>query len=178
MIKMENKDILETLAWIASDLDNQNMTKEADVVTDVMKRVAQFSPMPFTQQMPQQNAYNPLAPVDLRSVNVPQTPAPATASPVYTLPANVQAPQSLQNFMQNPTAQQPAQATNPENELIKRYLGWAFDAITRKGKNVSETRAALEQHLKSSKQSLEFGIKTLSAFDTQIANQKALQNRQ
>jgi hypothetical protein len=176
VIKMENKDILETLAGIASDLDNQNMTKEADVVTDVMKRVAQFSPMPFTQQMPQQNSYNPLAPVDLRSVNIPQT--PALASPVYTLPANVQAPQSLQNFMQNPNAQQPAQATTPENELIKRYLGWAFDAITRKGKNVSETRAALEQHLKSSKQSLEFGIKTLSAFDAQIASQKALQNRQ
>jgi hypothetical protein len=68
-------------------------------------------------------------------------------------------------------------AVSQEDALVKRYLGWAFHAISVKKVSVANARAALQQHLQANKQTPEFIQKTLQAFDSQIASQKALQER-
>jgi hypothetical protein len=166
---MNKNQILENLAEIAAALDDQNMTREADAVTQVMTRVAQQAP-------------NPFAPTDLRqmTMNDPQMQLwwELNGRHMLNQPTNMMfdQPPKPQYLMQQP--QQPAaQSSSQEDDLIKRYLGWAFHAISVKKVSVANARAALQQHLQANKQTPEFIQKTLQAFDSQIASQQALQGK-
>jgi hypothetical protein len=65
------------------------------------------------------------------------------------------------------------QQANPEQTLIKQYLGWGFDAAKRTG--VQAARAALQQHLLANKQTPEFTKKVMLEFENKIAKQQAFQ---
>ena len=159
---MNKNEILENLAQIAAALDDQNMTREADSVTKVMSRVAQAAP-------------NPFAPTDLRTQLFGQPAAPGATG------QQAQIQNSLQSIFApnaaNPAAKPAAKPAAEGNDLVKRYLGWAFHAISVKKIAVTEVRAALKHHLLANKQTPAFTQQVLQAFDTQIANQKALQGK-
>jgi hypothetical protein len=81
-------------------------------------------------------------------------------------------------WMKSPAAKKPQNvqpSQEQQNDLVKRYLGWGFDAAKRKG--VPAARAALLHHLQANKQSPAFVAQVMQAFDSQIASQKAFQGK-
>jgi hypothetical protein len=100
----------------------------------------------------------------------------AGTNPTNLIPQAPVASQGAQPVAyQQTNADQSAPSTNPlkDNDPLKYYLGWGFDAAKRKG--VPAARAALQHHLQANTQSPEFVQKVMQAFESQIASQKAFQ---
>ena len=76
------------------------------------------------------------------------------------------------------TAPATGNVADPKNaDLITQYLGWAFDAISRKRLPSATVRADLAAHLAQSRQSPAFTQMVLLQFDSQIGNQQAVRRQ-
>lgn len=183
---MDQKEILTRLAELANELDERDMTREADAIAGVMQRVSQNQGWVNWGNVGRDvggfmgglnefsTNYNPMDP---RFIPNKVQQATEGVQGAFNAAVDRAVEQRLQDQAQNqamkPQNAQPSQ--EQQNDLVKRYLGWGFDAAKRKG--VAAARAAMLQHLQANKQSPAFIAQVMQAFDSQIASQKAFQGK-
>ena len=148
IIKMNKRTVIANLNKIANELDNSGMFQEANQITNVMKRLSQFTPAP-APPTPIAPAPAPVAP-PYGSPVVPAAPvpgaAPALGTPMQPTPA---APAAVTTTTKPPYATSagaqgtpagPANAADPnyvfENILYQSALNKIIDSFKNKNGNV------------------------------------------
>ena len=148
---MNKRTVIANLNKIANELDNSGMFNEANEITNVMKRLSQFTPAP-APPAPTAPAPVPVAP-PFGSPVVPAAPvpgaAPALGTPMQPAPAAPAAPAAVTTTTKPPYATSagaqgtpagPANAADPyylfEQSVYLNALNKIIDSFKNKNGNV------------------------------------------